>query len=828
MAEQVKAIIRTDNHFIVKVSDDAILVPVDSGRIVVPTSIGVRGATGPTGPAGTTDHTLLSNIGTNTHAQIDSHIADSTLHFTEGSIDHGSIAGLGDDDHSQYHNDARGDARYYTEAELDAGQLDNRYFTESEHLNISAGVGDAGKPVKLDAGGHIDASMINDSDIDHDALANFVANEHINHSTVSISAGTGLSGGGDITASRTLDLANTTVTASSYGSSSQVGTFTVDAQGRLTAAANVQIDHTGLSNIGTNTHAQIDTHIADSSIHFTQGSISITASQVSDFDIQIATTALLKANNLSDLVNAATARTNLGLVAGGAGDIWVEKAGDTMTGDLTVANSATAINSSTYTLNLSSSVANGASAVGFSFNTVNEFSINGSRILKANTNATNIFYVGRDNNQNGVWANRISIGDAASIDADSIAKLKGTMTVGVSTPSGAGFFDIDATINMAAAIKRASAFNGVATVTGGAVLPFVSGMLFQVKQSGTGSWGSNPSVWGDVPCVIAGRFTSTAGSVSLGNWGCTFFAGTPNFAGGVFSGTFNHFEASKTTSGQATNVNGLYIWDQVCTGNAYGIYIRPGSSGTSDTAALVCHDDNNAGSILLGSGKDARIYYDGINLIINPKVVGSGVLDILGDLSLTAQNLITDTTTGTKIGTETTQKIGFWNATPIVQPANTVSIDDLIVNTGLRASGGTANFTNAISGPSININGGGAVSALLSGTYTPTLTNVTNVAASTAYQCQYMQVGNTVTVSGKIDIDKTANGAAEVGVSLPVASNFGAEEDCAGLAADTINGGGPGLYIKADAANNRASFNSTGGSDGGNTSHFFTFTYQVI
>ncbi len=48
------------------------------------------------------DHTKLSNIGTNTHAQIDSHIADGSLHFTEGSIDHGSIAGLGDDDHSQY------------------------------------------------------------------------------------------------------------------------------------------------------------------------------------------------------------------------------------------------------------------------------------------------------------------------------------------------------------------------------------------------------------------------------------------------------------------------------------------------------------------------------------------------------------------------------------------------------------------------------------------------------------------------------------------------------------------------------------------------------
>lgn len=48
-------------------------------------------------------------------------------------------------------------------------------------------------------------------------------------------------------------------------------------------------------------------------------------------------------NNLSDLANAATARTNLGLVAGGAGDIWVEKAGDTMTGALTIEGSSDAI-----------------------------------------------------------------------------------------------------------------------------------------------------------------------------------------------------------------------------------------------------------------------------------------------------------------------------------------------------------------------------------------------------------------------------------------------------------------------------------------------------
>lgn len=116
---------------------------------------------------------------------------------------------------------------------------------------------------------------------------------------------------------------------------------------------------------------------------------------------------------------------------------------------------------------------------------------------------------------------------------------------------------------------------------------------------------------------------------------------------------------------------------------------------------------------------------------------------------------------------------------------------------------------------------------LAHGTYTPTLTNVANLAASTAYQCQYMRVGDTVTVSGKVDVDPTVTATAtQLGISLPVTSNFGAAEDCGGVAfASGV--AGQGAAILGDATNNRAEMNWVA-TDVTNQPMYFTFTYQVI
>lgn len=58
------------------------------------------------------------------------------------------------------------------------------------------------------------------------------------YSGITLTAGVGLSGGGDLSANRTFDIENTGVVATTYGSSTQIPVITVNAQGQITSASN--------------------------------------------------------------------------------------------------------------------------------------------------------------------------------------------------------------------------------------------------------------------------------------------------------------------------------------------------------------------------------------------------------------------------------------------------------------------------------------------------------------------------------------------------------------------------------------------------------------
>ena len=157
--------------------------------------------------------------------------------------------------------------------------------------------------------------------------------------TLTISGGTGLSSVAGATDTITINLDNTTVTGGSYGGAGTVGTFTVDAQGRLTTAGNT--------------------------------AIAITASQVSDFDeaAQDAVNSAITAGtgiskSYNDGSNTLTI-TNSGVVslAGTANEIAVSASNGsvtlslasnvtipnnlTVTGDLIVQGNTTTLNTAT-------------------------------------------------------------------------------------------------------------------------------------------------------------------------------------------------------------------------------------------------------------------------------------------------------------------------------------------------------------------------------------------------------------------------------------------------------------------------------------------------
>jgi hypothetical protein len=322
-----------------------------------------------------------------------------------------------------------------------------------------------------------------------------------------------------------------------------------------------------------------------------------------------------------------------------------------------------------------------------------------------------------------------------------------------------------------------------------------------------------------------------------------------DITGGIGSRAYHSGGAFQASS--PASIHWVVSEDQ--TGSAYGMYLRflttPKGSTTrqerviiSDSGTLWVHDTgtfdpkvaaqtkpvsdiallaSGAGSVSAGVftyGTSLTAGYRGGNATGTPASPGAtaadAVLNFLGGSGYE--------TTGNAF-TASKGIIFIKAAEAFTNTAQGTYIDLEVTPTGSTTRARAVRINND---KSVTFEAGISATNVLSGTYTPTLTNVANTSSLTAFSCQYLRVGSVVTVSGKLTLDPVAGATlTQIGISLPIASDFATNEQCGGVGSSGLVTAAGAIY--ADTANNRAEFihNSVGTAA---YDVYFSFTYLIV
>lgn len=206
----------------------------------------------------------------------------------------------------------------------------------------------------------------------------------------------------------------------------------------------------------------------------------------------------------------------------------------------------------------------------------------------------------------------------------------------------------------------------------------------------------------DIETNVTGNAYSIEGCNAISFSGCGFeLDGTHTLTNGYKIMA----NASATGSQQIGLYNCYGFQSKTCveiyvTGASKGVAIIGYQSNSSISGSTALRMDANTSAFEAANNFDAGVATvrtldaTAIDMVMGDSD-GYGAVIGMKSLEIDAGSIITDTTTGLKIGTGTTQKLGFFNATPVAQQAAANDLGTTLSNLGLRVAGATYSLTTS-------------------------------------------------------------------------------------------------------------------------------------